>query len=520
MVGDAGHEREVTLDDLLTGLTGITMTSPVAHDVTGLAYDSRRVQPGDLFFALPGLQHDGTVFVPDAVARGAVAVVARRAVDLPGIETIVSDEPRRTLAEAACRLYGDPSRALRMVGVTGTNGKTTTTYLVESVLREAGVRAGLVGTTGVRVAGTRRPSAFTTPEAPELQALLREMVDAGVGGVAIEVSSHALVQRRAFGIEFDVVAFTNLTQDHLDFHGDMATYLDAKRMLFDGRNGGSLKPTKAVILHGSPGADAMRAAALEAGREVVSVCAALDAAPGADRLAANDADVAITSVRPGPAGLDLAGRAKDERGRGADFAFRLPLLGRYNAENAAVAFGCGLGLGFDASVIVRGLERTPGVPGRLERVDAGQPFAVVVDYAHTPDALAHVLEAVRDHSGGRVLLVFGCGGDRDRGKRPRMGAIAAAKADLAWITNDNPRGEDPRAIASEVAAGAPAGALRVVLDRREAIAAAFAEARAGDLVMIAGKGHETTQTIGDHVLPFDDRQVARELLGGRAGAEG
>jgi len=488
----------VTLRELLVGLDGVAVSGSDGIAVTGLALDSRRVRPGDAFFALAGVHDDGARFVPAAVAAGACVVVGAPGTRAEGATVVEVPEPRLALAAMACRLHGEPSRAMKVAAVTGTNGKTTTTYLLEAIFAAAGWRAGLVGTTGIRVAGEARPSAFTTPEAPELQALLAEMRDRGVNAVAMEASSHALAQRRTWGLACDAAVFTNLTQDHLDYHGTMEAYLDAKLMLFDGRNGGAGKPATAVVNADDAAAPLVEAAA--AGRMAI---VRFGAAAGAD--------VRLASVNPEPAGLRMRLEV-----RGAERAVVLPMLGRFNAHNAAGAWACGLALGAGGEAIERALAAFAGVPGRLERVDGGRAFAAVVDYAHTPDALERALAACREHAGGRVLCVFGCGGDRDRGKRPLMGAIAARLAERAWVTNDNPRSEDPAAIAAEIVAGAPGRGLVTVLDRRAAIAAALAEAREGDVVLVAGKGHETTQTIGTQVLPFDDRAVAREILGGSA----
>ena len=490
----------MTLAELLVEVEGATVTGTTDGTVTGLALDSRRVRPGDVFFALPGAQADGARFAAAAVSLGALAVVGARGVRVPGTTSIEVDDPRLALAQASCRFHAHPSRALEVVAVTGTNGKTTTTWLLESIWQTVGRRAGVVGTTGVRLDGTSRPSAFTTPEAPDLQSLLAQMRDHGVGSVALEASSHALAQRRTWGLACDVAMFTNLTQDHLDYHGTMAAYLDAKLMLFDGRNGPDRKRATAVVNADDAAAPRVEQAARQGGMRIVRFGEVAHA------------DVRLERVAPAGQGLDVA---LVEGGR--THAFTLPLLGRYNAWNAAGAFAAALALGVPARDAVRGLQAAPTVPGRLERVDAGQSFLVVVDYAHTPDALERALAACREHAtpGARVLAVFGCGGDRDRGKRPLMGAIAARLADRAWVTNDNPRSEDPQAIASEVVSAAVGDArsrLEVVLDRREAIAAALDVAGPGDVVLVAGKGHETTQTIGGRVLPFDDRVVARELL--------
>ena len=509
------------LRELLQGVDTLAVHGTLDHDVRGLTLDSRRVHAGDVFFALPGVHADGMRFAAQAMAAGAVAVVAGAGSSAalaperssPGVSTLVEvAEPRLALAQAALRFHGHPSLALAVVAVTGTNGKTTTTWLMESMFAAGGRRAGLIGTTGVRVAGEMTPSPFTTPESPDLQALLARMRAAGVTHVALEASSHALAQRRTWGLACDACVFTNLTQDHLDYHHTMEAYLDAKLMLFDGRNGGRDKPCAAVVNADDPHAGAVEAAAARGGMRVLRF-------GSTDAVGARNG-VAIARVEPRADGLALALRERSG-GDVEERSFSLPMLGRYNAWNAAGALAAARALGVDGASAVRGLERFAGVPGRLERVDAGQPFAVVVDYAHTPDALERALAACREHARGRLLLVFGCGGDRDRAKRPRMGAAAASGADRAWVTNDNPRSEEPSAIAAEILAGVPPAArsrIDVLLDRRSAIAAAIGQATAGDIILVAGKGHETTQTVGAEVLPFDDRAVARELLLRDAGA--
>jgi UDP-N-acetylmuramoyl-L-alanyl-D-glutamate--2,6-diaminopimelate ligase len=363
----------------------------------------------------------------------------------------------------------------------------------------------VIGTTGVRIGGRARPANLTTPAAPDLYALLHEMVDHGDRAVSLELSSHALDQRRAWGLDLDVAIFTNLSHDHLDYHGTLDAYLDAKLRMFDGRNSDRrTRPWTAVVNLDDPVAPRVVAAARQGGGRIAGYGAAADA------------DVRIVAVEPRPDGLDLV-FAHD----GTERAFVLPMLGRHNAWNAAAAFAAGRALGYSAGDVARGLASMTGVPGRLERVRAGQPYEVVVDYAHTPDALARALASAREHARGRVIVVFGCGGDRDRAKRPVMGRIAAGAADRVWVTSDNPRSEDPGAIADAILAGAravtPSDHVRLELDRRAAIGAALGEARAGDVVLIAGKGHETTQTIGADVLPFDDRAVAREWIEARRG---
>lgn len=504
------------LVDLLDPTVAPSWSGNPDLEVTGLAYDSRKVCPGDLFFALPGQHHDGSAFAMQALERGAAAVICEAELASPASTQIRVTDARLTMAAAACRFHGHPSRALKVVAVTGTNGKTTTTYLLEAVFRAAGLRAGVIGTTGIRIDGESRPSAFTTPEAPELQGTLAEMRDRGVQAVAIEASSHALAQRRTWGLECDACVFTNLTQDHLDYHGTMDEYLDAKLRLFDGRNGARAKRATAVVSADDASGERVIAAARSNGSPTLRY--GLD--PGASgagplpEFAIHDIALNSTGVAMR---LEVSGAAAGaSAGAAGSHAIQLPLLGRYNASNAAAAFAAACALGLDADPIRRGLEATPGVPGRLERIDVGQPFSVVVDYAHTPDALERSLAACREHATGQVLAVFGCGGDRDRGKRPLMGAIAERLADRCWITNDNPRSEPPAAIARDIAAGM-SRSPRIVLDRQDAIAEAIATAAAHDIVIIAGKGHETTQTVGERVLPFDDREVARSILRARAG---
>ena len=512
----------MNLNDLLEGLEVVGRRGDSSLAISGLAYDSRRVRKGDAFFALSGLKADGARFVNDAIRAGAVAVVSAPGVVVEGAAHVEVREPRLALAQAAENFYGHPSRGLRIVAITGTNGKTTTTWMLESIFHAAGWNAGVIGTTGARFANQSREISFTTPEAPELQSLLSEMRQRGVKAVAMEVSSHSLALRRTWGLEADACVFTNLTQDHLDYHGTMENYLDAKLMLFDGRNGPNGKRVTAVVNGDDPAGARVIAAAKAAGSRVLTFGTDLSDAPPAMKF-----DLSIERIQSQPDGLhlqfdvevpkDLREKKRFDLGNsavGGERTFRLPLLGQHNAFNAAAAYLAALSFGLPLDTIEQGLMRMPAVPGRLEKVDAGQQFLVVVDYAHTPDALERALHAAREHSRGRLLLVFGCGGDRDRGKRPLMGAVASRAADQVWITNDNPRSEDPAAIAREILSGAtgPARPITVELDRRQAIARALDSAREGDLVLIAGKGHETTQTIGSQVLPFDDREVARELL--------
>ncbi len=464
------------LDALLGGIEVLSVVGDPTREITGITHDSRRVSPGALFCCVPGRLADGHDFAPLAVAAGAAALLCQRPLGTGATEVVVRDV-RRAMGPVAAEFHGRPSAALTLVGVTGTNGKTTTVHLVHSVLAAAGWRSGVIGTlTGAR----------TTPEAPELQALLATMRDQATAAVAVEVSSHALAMHRTAGTRFDVAVFTNLSRDHLDFHASMEDYFAAKASLFE------------------PGV---------AERAVVN----LDDAHG--RLLHDAAQVPTVGYQLHDAAELVVGAAQSTfRWRGVPM--RVPMGGRFNVSNALAAATVGASLGIDATTIAAGLEAAGPVPGRFESIDEGQPFRVLVDYAHTPDGLEEVLAAAREVAGGhRVIVVFGAGGDRDRAKRPAMGTVAARGADIAVVTSDNPRSEDPGAIISDIMGGVPdqsaPGADAAVLvdaDRRAAIAAALAVARAGDVVVVAGKGHETTQTFGEHVVPFDDRAVVHELL--------
>ncbi len=499
-------------------------TAPAA--VAGAAYDSRRVREGDAFFALPGVTTAGANFAAAAASRGAACVVAEAPtgvldVALPAgraTSEVIVGEARRALAEAARALYRDPSTRLKLVGLTGTNGKTTTAFLTRAILEEAGIAAGLVGTAGYDAGDGLVPSAFTTPEAPDLIDLLDAMSVRGLAACVMEVSSHALAQRRAYGLSFASVVFTNLTRDHLDYHGTEESYLAAKLRLFDGGNGGTTAGVTAVVHASDPHAADVIAACAKGGMRVVRF--ALDGAAGAAaaELVARDVELAPRSSR-----FTLV-----ERAAGAGLVatpLTLPLAGRHNIENALAAWGAATALGASTAAAARALERFAGVPGRLEAIDAGQPFAVFVDYAHTPDALERVLAAVRATlpTGARLGVVFGCGGDRDRGKRGMMGRAAVRGADFAIVTDDNPRNESPAVIRGEAMKGAlaafgsgeaPAGAAAPgeIAGRRRALEAAFARAGVGDAIVIAGKGHEVTQSVAGKSVPFDDRAEARRAL--------
>jgi UDP-N-acetylmuramoyl-L-alanyl-D-glutamate--2,6-diaminopimelate ligase len=435
-------------------------------EISDLAQDARAVRPGTLFFCVRGDRVDGHELADSAIESGAVALVVERPVAFRVPQLVVADM-RDAMATAAGEFFGHPSHELRVAAITGTNGKTTTAYLLYSILDAAGMRPGLLGTVEARVGGERRPAIRTTPGVIDLQRTLREMLDAGDRSCAMEATSHGSHYRRLDGTRFACLVFTNLTQDHLDLHGTMEYYFEAKRRLFvEG------SPPAAVNI-GDPW-----------GRRL------LDDRPDALTYGfADDAELRPDALE----GIDLK------------------LRGRFNVENALAAMAGARLLGIDDETIARGLEALDGVPGRFETVDEGQPFTVVVDYAHTPDSLENVLATARELDSGRVICVFGCGGDRDREKRPIMGRIAGELADVAIVTSDNPRSEDPRAIIDEIVAGTD-GELEVVPDRRQAIARAIESAAAGDVVLIAGKGHEQGQQFRDRTVPFDDREVAREAL--------
>ena len=494
--------RRVTMDILLRALPKKTVLGRLPDAVTGLAYDSRAVTAGDLFVAVPGLKQDGRLFIPEALVRGAALVVTEGSDPLPGTDQgrVLVPSVREALARLADAFFEHPSGTLTVVGITGTNGKTTTSYLVEALLRARGMGTGVVGTIQYRIGDETVPAGQTTPEAVELQRLLARMVESGVRTVAMEVSSHALALHRVDGIDFDVAVFTNLTQDHLDFHGTLEAYGRAKRRLFELLRG-SRKPERwAVINLDDP-----------ASRSMVEGLALRVLTFGLRPPA---------EVRPEAYASTLDGIRMTVESPGGRLTLVSPLIGDPNVMNLLAACAVGVALGMEPSLIGQALAQVRAVPGRFERVEAGQPFLVVVDYAHTPDALERVLGTARRLTGDRLGVVFGCGGDRDRGKRPLMGAIAARLADRAWVTSDNPRSEDPLAIIKEVVVGVQRvwpdlDRCAMISDRLDAIRAALDWARPGDFIVIAGKGHETYQIIGREVLPFDDRAVVRQILADR-----
>ncbi|MGH2795470.1 MAG: UDP-N-acetylmuramoyl-L-alanyl-D-glutamate--2,6-diaminopimelate ligase [Actinomycetota bacterium] len=476
------------LAELVQVLPGAVVRGDPSTTVVDATVDSRAAAPGTLFCCVVGERADGHRFAADAAARGASGLLVERwlEVDVPQIRV---DSVRGTAGRAASAIFGRPSEQMTVVGVTGTNGKTTTTYMLERAFAATGETPGLIGTVEVHIGGEVLPVVHTTPEAPELQRLFAQMRDAGVRAVAMEVSSHGLALDRVSGTRFACGVFTNLTRDHLDFHGSVEAYEAAKAKLFDG----DLGECGAINVDDPAGRRIVASAA------VPVVTFAID----------HDADVRAVDVTTSAEGSRFTCVAGERQ-----VAVRVPITGRYNVSNALGTLAAFQALELPLEAAVDGIASLGGVPGRLEAVDVGQPFTVVVDYAHTPDSLENVLRATREVCEGRLIVVFGCGGDRDRGKRPLMGTIATSIADLSFVTSDNPRSEDPLAIIGEIEAGARegGGTYLVEPDRRAAIRAAVMEARPGDLVLLAGKGHETGQKFADQILPFDDRIVAREEL--------
>jgi UDP-N-acetylmuramoyl-L-alanyl-D-glutamate--2,6-diaminopimelate ligase len=499
------------LGDLVAVVADKAVLSPeaAAREVSDLAQDSRQVKPGSLFIAVRGFHSDGHQFIAQAAQQGAAAVIAEQGQwPKPAGNTpvVLVPDSRRALAQLSAAFYGYPSRRLRLIGITGTNGKTTTTYLIKAVLEATGSRAGLIGTIDYRIGGRVYPAPNTTPESLDLQRLLAEMVEFGAKYCVMEVSSHALALGRTEGCEFDAAGFTNLTQDHLDFHKDMGAYLQAKLRLFTG-----LSPEACAVVN-------------------------IDDPSSAAVISATKAKVITTGfseradVRPlGAIEHGINGLAFEALVPQGTVRVESSLVGKHNVYNILTAIGVCTALGIADADISRGLSTMRAVPGRMETVDEGQPFGVVVDYAHTEDALVRLLEAVREITPKRVITVFGCGGDRDRTKRPKMGAAAIAGSDVVIVTSDNPRMEDPSAIISEIEAGFIGRGAKVsqdagprvgsgkkpyyvLPDRSEAVAAAVRMALPGDVVVLAGKGHEDYQLIGEKKAHFDDREAARAEL--------
>jgi UDP-N-acetylmuramoyl-L-alanyl-D-glutamate--2,6-diaminopimelate ligase len=488
----------MTLKMLTDGIKKKSHRGNQDMEITGISTDSRRVRSGELFVALMGGHFDGRDFVAEAVARGAAAVMHEGEV-LKGLQVpyVCVPDARDALAAVSSRFYGRPSERLTLVGITGTNGKTTASYILRSILAAAGHDAGLIGTINYSIGEKNYPAPFTTPEPPEFQGLLKEMLDAGLNHVVAEVSSHALALKRVDHTKFSVAVFTNLTREHLDFHKDMDDYFDAKSRLFTGLL--DEKGTAVVNLDDPYG---MRLKLLLNGSGNVMTYG-ID---GGSDLKGTDIDISD------------AGLALDMIYRGESHRVSSKLMGVPNVYNVLSAAGAALALGVSWEAIAEGVSRLESVAGRFERVDLGQDFLLIVDYAHTDDALRRLIFSAREITRGRVITVFGCGGDRDRGKRPLMGTAASEFSDLVFVTSDNPRGEDPLAIIKDIEAGIKRDNCKVIPDRAEAIAEAVMAARASDTVLIAGKGHEDYQLVGDRRLGFSDRQVALEAVRKKMGA--
>jgi UDP-N-acetylmuramoyl-L-alanyl-D-glutamate--2,6-diaminopimelate ligase len=499
------HSQARPLSGLVALLGLAEQGEPVRGMVTGVTHDSRKVRRGDLYAALPGSRVHGADFAAAAAEAGAAGILTdhagRERAERAGLPVLVVDDPRAVLGAVASWVYGDPGGELALIGVTGTSGKSTTAFLLEAGLREAGHETGLIGGIEIRVAGEALPSALTTPEATDLHALFALMRERGVTAAAMEVSSHALAYGRVGGARYDVVVFTNLSQDHLDYHPNMDEYFATKSLLFTpdyGRVG--------VVNVG----DSWGRRLTHVAKVPVTTFSA-EGDPGADWRA--------EGVRLEPGGSEF--RVIGPGGVEADVRVSLP--GPFNVANALAAIVALVEAGIPLQTAVRGIAGLPGVPGRLEVIDEGQDFTVVVDYAHKPGAVHAVLASLRELGDGRLIIVLGCGGDRDKGKRPIMGELAARHADVAVFTDDNPRSEDPWAILDAMVGGVltvPESERAHVIvepDRADAIARAIAEARPGDVVLVAGKGHEQGQYVGADVLPFDDREVVRRILAGRDG---
>ncbi|MHB1391414.1 MAG: UDP-N-acetylmuramoyl-L-alanyl-D-glutamate--2,6-diaminopimelate ligase [Thermoleophilia bacterium] len=487
------------LSEVLSQVPVVRQDGSQDSEITGLTYDSRRVQPGFLFIAIPGFKTDGHDFVPQAIENGAAAILTERWIEKAGVPQMQTDLARRSMAQAAANFYGHPSAGMTLVGVTGTNGKTTTTFLLDEILRTGGRKTGLIGGVEYRTGDQAFTASRTTPESVELQRLLAEMSQAGVEVVTLEVSSHGIDLYRVACLAFDVAVFTNLTSEHLDLHGDMESYFDAKRRLFlddlesaDITEPGGSRPVGVINVDDAYG----RKLASELTDSISFGLAA-------------DADVTATDIR-----------AIDD---GTGFTLSLPsgatpagihLPGDYNLSNALAAAGAAFALGFSPQTIARGLEAAAGPPGRFEVMDLPTPYSVIIDYAHNEDGLAKALAAAGRMTTNRLIVVFGCPGERDREKRPRMGRVAGSLADLAILTTDDCYDEPPEQILDETEPGLKASGVEYVRipDRRQAIAIAIDRAAPGDTILIAGKGHETRQMMADGARPFSDRQVVTEII--------
>lgn len=475
---------------------------PPETKIKQVAYDSRAVKPGGLFVAIPGFRYDGHEFIPDAIANGAAAVVLEQPTTrLPaGVAKVIVPDSREALPDIAANFYDYPSRKQKVVGVTGTNGKTSTTFLCEAMFQQAGYKTGLIGTIENHIGDRILPVERTTPESVDIEYLLGEMVKDGATHVVLEVSSHALDLKRVKNIDFDVAVFTNLSQDHLDYHKTLADYRLAKAQLFAQLSSkGRGKGVKTAVLNADDPNSAVMEKATAAAVLTYGIENKADITASQIKIEAQTASFRLTT----PAGISQ---------------IRLNTTGLFSVYNALAACSVGISQGIGQDIISAALENMSGVPGRFEQVKCGQDFSVIVDYAHTPDGLENILKTAREFAAGRVILVFGCGGDRDRTKRPLMGRLGAKYADLVYITSDNPRSEDPEEIINHIEAGvkevADKGSYNRIIDRRQAIYAALAAARPQDVVLIAGKGHETDQILNERTIHFDDREVVRDYFKG------
>jgi len=485
------------LSALLSSIAAIKVDGPVDREITAIAYDSRRVKPGTLFVALRGEKVDGAQFVEQAISAGAEAVVSEVTEFRTKATNVVVADARIALADLAAAFYQHPARALKIAGITGTNGKTTTAFLLKHICEATMRRCGLIGTVRYEVGDRVLPAARTTPESLDLHDLLWQMRSAGCKAVAMEVSSHALMQARVRGVEFDAALFTNLTQDHLDNHKTMDAYFEAKARLFSGLAEQTRKKGKAVI-----NVDDRYGALLanRFGKELPVTTYGLGAL----------ADFRASNVR-----IDFNGTSYQLDARGKSYLVRLPQIGQFNVYNSLAALAGAHALGVDVRSGVLALANASAVPGRLEAVPAQRQFRVFVDYAHTDDALQNVIKTCRELNPARLIVVFGCGGNRDKTKRPRMGAVVDQFADFSIVTSDNPRKEQPLDIIEDIKLGMKRGNFKVIVDRKDAIFEAIAMAQAKDIILIAGKGHETYQEFADHTAPFDDVAVARQALEAR-----
>ena len=483
------------LKTLLATLPVREIIGPVDRAVESIAYDSRRVQRDGLFVALRGEKSDGHDFIGQAIEKGATVIVAERAEKNSRATCVVVENTRTTMADLAARFYNFPARKLKLAGVTGTNGKTTTTFLVKHICEKAGMRCGLLGTVRYEIGERVLPAARTTPESLDLQELLAQIRDAGCKAAAMEVSSHALAQERARDLEFDVAVFTNLTQDHLDYHGTMENYFAAKAKLFGqlARQEKKKKPVAIINLDDRYGQKLI--GKIDNKTSVVTFGTGLKA------------DFRASNYR-----MEFGGTSYQLDARGKSYLVRVPLIGRFNVANSLAALAAANALGIGLREAVLSLAKSPQVPGRLEMVPAKRQFQVFVDYAHTPDALLNVLKTLRELDPRRLIVVFGCGGNRDREKRPLMGAVADQNADYAIVTSDNPRKEDPDKIIAEIEKGFRGNQFEKITDRAAAIGRAIELAQPRDIVLIAGKGHENYQEFADHTVPFEDIQVARRAI--------